>query len=60
MPESGNYIFSLSCGDECELWFKEFEEKGLSFKETAGSNSGQEETMLVQLRRWASYNEPDR
>ncbi|XP_020603203.1 uncharacterized protein LOC110042195 [Orbicella faveolata] len=60
VPESGNYIFSLSCGDECELWFKEFEGRELSFKQTAASNSIEDEIMLVQLRRWASYNEPDR
>jgi len=60
VPESGNYIFSLSCGDECELWFKEFEERELSFKQTAASNSMKDEIMLVQLRRWANYNEPDR
>lgn len=30
--ESGDYIFFLFCGDECELWLEDFEERELLFK----------------------------
>lgn len=59
MPESANYTFSVSCGDECELWFKEFEETRVSFEDGAASHPEKEEIMLVQLQRWASYDESD-
>lgn len=51
---------SLSCGDECELWYTEYHEEELSFEEKLSSNSGIVETMLIQLRRWTIYDEPDR
>ena len=51
---------SLSCGDECELWYTEYHEEELSFEEKLPSNSGIVETMLIQLRRWTIYDEPDR
>ena len=55
---SASYEFSLSCGDECELWFTEFPERELSFEDGVAPNSEQE-IMLVQLQRWAAYSESD-
>ena len=55
---SASYEFSLSCGDECELWFTDFPERELSFEDGPASYS-EKEIMLVQLQRWAANSESD-
>lgn len=55
---SASYEFSLSCGDECELWFTDFPERELSFEDGPASYSGKE-IMLVQLQRWVANSESD-
>ncbi|XP_068718037.1 uncharacterized protein [Montipora capricornis] len=58
VPVSANYEFALSCGDECELWFKEFTEPELFF-DTGLALYPHKQQLLVQLQRWASYRDSD-